>query len=196
MRCAYEFPRAAWQPGKKLVLVLLLLLGWPAIASEPLRFSQVTITLGEDERIYLDAQVGYRLSDTVVQALQNGVALTFETRVRMRAVDAWFWQPDVADFRLRHVLRYRALSGLYEVITPKSSLKQAFATPSAALRYLGRIRDLVLIERNKLNLDQHYLVRLTAYLDIQALPLPLRPHAYLSSEWSLTAEPWEWRLKP
>lgn len=181
-------------------VLVLLLLAIPLLVSAMSRFNQVVITLGEDEKIYLDAQVSYKLNDTVIQSLQNGVALTFEVRVRMRDINAWFWQPDAAERRIRHILRYRALSGLYEVLTPQpgteNQVKQAFATPSAALRYLGRIRDLVLIERNKLDLAQHYLVRLTAYLDIEALPLPLRVHAYLSSEWSLIAEPWEWQLKP
>lgn len=187
---------------KRVIWVVLLVLLNSAFAADKdlLRFDHVVITLGEDERIYLDAQVNYRLNETVAEALQNGVSLTFETRVRMRPVDAWFWQRDVAAHRIRHVLLYRALSGLYEVITPdlqgQTNTKQAFATPSAAMRYLGRIRNLVLIERGRLDRAQHYLVRLTAQLDIEALPLPLRPHAYWSAEWSLTAEPWEWRLKP
>ncbi len=181
---------------KSIALISLVLLIGGASASNLLRFNQVVITLGEDDNIYLDALVSYDLTDAVMQALQNGVSVTFETRIRMREVDIWFWRQDAVEHRLRHILRYRALSGLYEVITPESASKQAFATSSAALRYLGRIRDLKLIGRNQLDLGQHYLVRLEAYLDVEALPLPLRVRAYTSPEWSLTVEPWEWRLKP
>jgi hypothetical protein len=39
-------------------------------------------------------------------------------------------------------------------------------------------------------------VRLQVSLDIEALPLPMRPMAYLRRDWSISSEPWEWQLKP
>jgi hypothetical protein len=45
-----------------------------------------------------------------------------------------------------------------------------------------------LIEVAKLNKSEAYNVELDAKLDIEALPLPLRPKAYISSDWSLSAE--------
>jgi hypothetical protein len=160
-----------------------------------LEFSRVTVTLGEDDRIYLDAQTTYTLPPVVSEALDNGVPLTFVTHVQMRDTQAWLWQKDVADYRIRSVLRYRPLAGLYEVRVDDGD-KQVFATREAALRYMGRISDLALIERGRLDLSHEYKVRLDAYLDIEALPLPLRPRAYLSGDWNLEAEPWEWQIKP
>ena len=122
--------------------------------------------------------------------------LTFEMRIQMRDVDAWIWQKDIVEFRLRSVLRYRPLAALYEVRDLSGGDKQVFATRTSALRYMGRIRDLAIVKREKLDLKKEYLVRLEAYLDVEALPLPMRPKAYLSSDWNIEAEPWEWRLKP
>ena len=167
----------------------------PAVQAAALEFSRVTITLGEDNRIYLDAQTSYRLPPVVSEALDNGVPLTFVTHVQMRDTQAWLWQKDVVDYRIRSVLRYRPLAGLYEVRVGDDD-KQVFATREAALRYMGRISDLALIERDRLNLKHEYQVRLDAYLDIEALPLPMRPRAYLSSDWNLEAEPWEWQIRP
>lgn len=181
--------------GRGWLLLVLACLAWGALA-QGLKFNEVTITLGEDNRIFLDAQVGYELNETTLEALDNGVPLTFETHVEMRAVDAWVWERDVAEFRLRSVLRFRPLSGLYEVRTSGLDDKQVFATRASALRHMGRIRDLALIDRSSLDENAEYMVRLQSYLDVEALPLPMRPKAYLSSEWTVEAEPWEWRLKP
>lgn len=184
--------------GNRGRLFVSLLLAWlTAVAAEPaLKFDQVTITLGEDNRIFLDAQVNYDLNPTTLEALENGVPLTFETHIQMREVDAWVWSPDVVEFRLRSVLRYRPLSGLYEVMVVGLEDKQVFATRASALRHMGRIRDLALVDRGKLDMKAEYLVRLRSYLDVEALPLPMRPMAYISSDWTVEAEPWEWRLRP
>jgi hypothetical protein len=64
------------------------------------------------------------------------------------------------------------------------------------LRYMGRIRDMAIVERAKLDASKEYLVRLDSYLDVEALPLPMRPLAYLSSDWDISADTWEWRLRP
>ncbi len=63
-------------------------------------------------------------------------------------------------------------------------------------RTLGRIVGMPVVERDDLDLDDEYLVRIDVRLDIEALPLPMRPLAYIKGDWSIASEPWEWRLRP
>ncbi len=181
---------------RAILLGLLLCLTMGSVRAGGLEFTKVTITLGEDDRIYADAQVQYQLTPAVSEALDNGVPLTFVTHVQMRRAGAWLWEKDVAEFRIRVVLRHRPLSGLYEVRNLGTEVDQVFATREAAQRFMGRIRDLAIIERSSLDHTQEYLVRLETYLDVEALPLPLRPRAYFSGDWKLEAEPWEWQIRP
>ncbi len=166
------------------------------IFSETLKFDRVKIELSNDGEIQLDAQVAYNLNETTSTALKNGVPLTFETNIQMRKSDAWIFQSNVVDIRLRNTVRYRPLSGLYEVRRLNIDDKRMFATRISALRYAGQIRDLVLIKRQDLDLEAEYLVRLDAFLDVKALPLPMRPQAYMSSDWNLEAKSLEWLLRP
>lgn len=183
--------------GRRWLWLLVAGCLWaPTLWAKGLNFSEVTLSLGEDNRIFLDAQLSYELNDTTAEALENGVPLTFVTQVQMRAVDAWFWEDDVASFKLRSSLRFRPLSGLYEVRNQTSTDKQVFATRASALRFMGKIRDMAIIERAQLDTSQDYRVRLNSYLDIEALPLPMRPRAYVSEDWDMQAEPWEWQLRP
>jgi len=175
---------------------LLLLALATASAAEEIVFRQVTLTLSDEDFILLDAEIDYGLSDTVSEALENGVPLTFETHVQMRRADAWLWESDTIEHRLRTVLRYRPLSGLYELRSLEGSEPVAFATRDSALRALGRIIAMPIIARSELDLDDEYVVRLRVRLDVEALPLPMRPIAYLKRDWSLASDPWEWRLKP
>ncbi len=144
----------------------------------------------------LDAQIDYRLSQTAIEALDNGVPLTMEVHVQVRDEDAWIWEEDEADYRLRDVIRYQALSGLYEVVSLDSDRRRNFVTRDAALAALGEISGLRLIQAKRLDPRASYRVELKAELDIEALPLPLRPLAYLSPSWHLSSGWWSWHLAP
>jgi hypothetical protein len=175
--------------------LLLLALATAGVAEE-IVFRQVALTLSQEGFILLDAEIDYDLTETVSEALENGVPLTFETHVQMRRAEAWLWESDTIEHRLRTVLRHRPLSGLYELRSLEGSEPVSFATRDSALRALGRIIAMPIIARSELDLDDEYVVRLRVRLDIEALPLPMRPIAYLRRDWSLASEPWEWRLKP
>jgi hypothetical protein len=180
----------------RLVAASLLMLVAASTIAERVDFRQVTLTLSEDGYIMLDAEIRYELTDRVSEALENGVPLTFETHVQMRRAEAWIWESDVVEHRLRTVLRYRPLSGLYELRSLQGDETLAFATRDSALRALGRIIAMPVVLREELDLDDEYLVRVQAKLDVEALPLPMRPAAYLSRDWSIASETWEWQLKP
>ncbi|NCF09332.1 MAG: DUF4390 domain-containing protein, partial [Gammaproteobacteria bacterium] len=59
-----------------------------------------------------------------------------------------------------------------------------------------RLRDFPMLDRRLLRVGVRYGARLRASLDVEALPLPLRPVAYLSSAWDLTSEWHDWLLTP
>ncbi|HPE78859.1 MAG: DUF4390 domain-containing protein [Sedimenticolaceae bacterium] len=178
-------------------IVAILILCAPVIGyPEGVEMRRVALTLSEDGRILLDADIKFHLNDTVSEALENGVPLTFETHVQLRRASAWVWESDVVEHRLRTVLRYRPLSGMYELRNLVGDERLSFATRDAALRTLGNIVAMPIIERKQLDLDEDYLVRIDVGLDIEALPLPMRPMAYIKRDWSISSEPWEWRLRP
>jgi hypothetical protein len=179
------------------ILAAFLLFCLPlTLAAEGVEFRRIALTLSEDGRILLDADIGYDLNETVSEALENGVPLTFETHVQMRRAEAWIWESDVVEHRLRTVLRYRPLSSMYELRNLQGNERLAFATREAALRTLGKIVAMPVIDRAELELDEDYLVRIKVQLDIESLPLPMRPIAYIKGDWSISSEPWEWRLRP
>lgn len=181
--------------AKSIAVILSLFLA-TALLAKGVDFRRITLTLSEDGRILLDADIGFELNDTVSEALENGVPLTFETHVQLRRAEAWVWEPDVVEHRLRTVLLYRPLSGMYELRNLQGDERLSFATRAAALRTLGNIVAMPVIERSDLDLDQDYLVRIDVKLDIEALPLPMRPMAYLKRDWWVSSDRWEWRLRP
>ena len=149
-----------------------------------------------DGAYLLDAQVEYHFTDEVQEALENGVPLWVETHVQVRREGAWVWEADLVDFRLRSQIRYGPLSSTYQVVNKQSGARESFATRAAALKALGEVKGLSVVRADQLKPSEKYVVEMRAALDIEALPLPLRPLAYLSPAWNLSSEWSTWPLRP
>jgi hypothetical protein len=182
--------------GPRGLLLGLSLMLVAAVAAESFNFSRVEVILDGDN-IVLDAEIDFALNDTALEALEHGVPLTFVIHVQVRRADAWVWESDVLDRRLRKVLSYHPLSSLYGLHDLVSDTRQNFATRSAALRTLGELKRLQVGRLDELDpAGGAYEVRLNAYLDIEALPLPMRPLAHVSPDWDLESDTWVWLLRP
>ena len=186
--------RARFRPqGLGRLLVISSLFWATAILAYGIEVFEVeTRLLGEG--YVLDAQIDYDFSEAVEEALENGVPLRMDVRIQILRDGAWFWEKPVLDRHLRHQIRFQPLSKLYKVTDIKAEQEQNFATRSAAIDFLGDISDHMLIDQAQLQEGKSYLVRLRASLDVGALPLPLRPFAYLSPSWNLSSRWSTWPL--
>ena len=177
-------------PYRRLCLRLLaagLLLF--SIVGQTAEFKVAHMKCWQGEGVYwLDADVRYDLSEKAKEALANGVPLTLQLHLQLRRKGAWLWESDIIDKRISLQLRYHALGALYQLMNLESGHQQSFATRDAALAALGEIRSLPLIKQEKLKQGETYKVQLRTYLDIDALPLPLRSMAYISPSWNLSSD--------
>ena len=186
---------AARIPARSPWSAILLFCIAAAVAAAEFTITKATARL--EEGVYLlDAAIDYRFSEVVLEALENGVPLTVELHVEVRREGAWVWEADVVDRRLRSQIRYSPLLGTYQVTHLESGAKRSFATRDAALSALGEIKDLAVVHADALKPGESYRIDMQATLDIESLPLPLRPRAYLSGDWNLSSEWSRWRLRP
>jgi len=180
--------------GLLLSLLLLLLPPLP-VAGEEFKVRNMAIGL-DDGQYRLEADIDYQFSDKALEALVNGVPLTLEVHVQLRDKSAWIWQDDLLDVRLRYRIRYLALAAVYQVVDLQSDTHQNFHTQRSAFEALGEIRNFTLIGADKLEQGKSYRLSLRSSLDIEALPLPLRPMAYMTSSWKLSSDWSELVIKP
>lgn len=152
---------------------------------------------GLDQDLYLlDLQIDYGFSDVALEALDNGVPLTLVVKVQVRRKGAWIWEENLVDMQRVYLIRYQPLSEIYQVASLPDGGRRSFVTRSAAISALGEISGLPLVRRSQLDPEKSYLVRVKVELDIEALPLPLRPRAYLSPSWNLSSGWSQWPLEP
>lgn len=155
-------------------------------------FNVLSASTRLDGEIYrLNAQIQYRFSGAVHEALQNGVPLMIELEMEVRRRRAWVWDETVYALVQRFRLEYHTLSRQYLVSNLNSGERRAFPTRESAVQFMGQITDFPFLDKGLLAPNEQYLGALRAQLDLDALPPPLRLFAYISDDWRLASE---WRI--
>ena len=179
-----------------MILLTLLLTGMPekGVLAAEFTIEMVETKLKEGQYL-MDARIDYRLSETALEALDNGVPLTLDLQVKLVQVGSWVWEDELVDSHIRHTIRYHSLTETYQLFEHSTQQTTSFVTRDALLSVLGEISDFKLIEAERLQPGEEYQLRVNAELDIESLPLPLRPMAYLQSAWKLSSGWSRWPLK-
>jgi hypothetical protein len=144
----------------------------------------------------VDADFRYGLSPDMRDALDNGITLAFDVEVEIRQPRRYLWDPLVMRSVQRLRLEYHALSRTYLVSNDTTRTRQSFPTLDEALLELGHMRGAAISETRHLPENGGYTGRIRVRLDVDALPAPLRPIAYLSPDWHLSSSWRQWEVKP
>ncbi|MFM8331100.1 MAG: DUF4390 domain-containing protein [Candidatus Methylumidiphilus sp.] len=172
----------------------LALLPAPAVAADyGFRILRAELSQNaESAACRLDADIDYRFSEPAIDALRNGVSLTLDLRLRVERERGLWWDETVLDGRSAFRIRYHALSKLFQMVGADSEIPRNFASINALLEAMGAIRGLPFAQQRALPADGRYRASLSVALDIESLPLPLRPVAYLTPAWHLHSPVYAW----
>lgn len=177
----------------------LLLCVWLALLALPIQaadygfnITRAAVKPGEAGDGYaLDADIDYRFSEPAIDALRNGVSLALRLCLRVEQERPWWWDAKVLNACHPFRVRYHALSKLYQILDVGYGVPRNFMSLNALVEAMGTLRDfplqdLVLVK------GERYRASLTVSLDIEALPLPLRPVAYATPAWHLDSPVYAW----
>jgi len=179
-----------------LLAALLVFTYSDSFASEKTLISIMSASLVSTDQIHLlNAHVKYDLTGETIEALHNGVTLTFNIDLSVIEDRQWLWNKHIKTVTLRYQIKYHTLAETYQVSDKTNNVHLNFSTLSAALSSLGRLKD-VPIHSIKTSSNSTINASLKAYLNIEALPLPMRPLAYIDSGWYLRSNTFQWPLTP
>ena len=176
-----------------------VLLSYPLLAgtdeneSGPFTIRSVSVERTQQEYL-LDSIVDFNLNPTVLEALHNGVSITLQMQIEFYREREWMWDKAVSNIDRHFRLRYFALSQLYLLTDLESQSRYSFASLNAALYRLGHMQT-SLAPLHQVMAGQPHTLRMRILLDIEALPAPLRPLAYLSSPWRLKSKWYTWPIQ-
>jgi hypothetical protein len=147
-----------------------------------------------DQGVYLlNASIDFDFSRESIEAMENGVTLTVLLDIEVFKQRA-LWDRKILQRQTRFQVGIHALSKKYVVKDLDSGELRTYRSFEEMAAALGIIDDMRLFDGASLDSDAAYRGRLRARLDIEALPSPLRPLAYISPSWHSTGEWYEWPL--
>ncbi len=179
-----------------VLLASIILFSTASVADEEAKITIDTATLSLQEQTFLlSANIHYSLSDEAIEALHNGVTLTFNVDLSMIELRNWLWNKHHSSITLRYQIRYHTLAETYQISDVTHNSQHNFSTLTAALDALGKLRELPMHDIAAPNgYSAHGSI--SAYLNIEALPLPMRPVAYITPGWHLRSDSFQWPLNP
>ncbi len=147
------------------------------------------------DRLIVDASLDLALTEETERAVNQGVPLVVLTEFAV-IDERWLWERRRVRHATRARLRYHALSDHYIVDVSGTEGIETFRSLADALEHIGTLEALVLdwpsFTRGAVRRGE---IDVRSRLDINALPAPLRPTAYLSSDWQLGGEWTRWEVE-
>ena len=192
-----EGTSSGWSLSCRLLVAFLLMLPQQGM-SETKGIAIRYVTGAMIGNTYMvNANIDYHFSAEAEKALIHGVPLQFDTRIKVKNHRRWIWDKTISAVLITYKLQYHPLSGYYLVTNMHSGERQQFRNLDDATGYLGKLKNYPLMTRNALGADTGvYYGLINVKLDIQSLPVPLRPLAYLSTQWRLSSPTYVWNIHP
>jgi len=144
-----------------------------------------------DASLQIQAKIDYQLSPTTKEALHKGIPLNWLVLLKIRSAGQ-LWDSTVYSRELPYRIQFHALLNQYEVAA-QDQAGEMFLTLNAALDFMSNLHDSKPIAAELLQPGQRYYLAIKCQFDRESLPVPLRPFAYLDTQWFLSSD---WTLWP
>jgi len=173
-----------------LVLALLLLAAVAAHAGsiEPKR---AALTAGEDGYT-LSAEFALDLGNRLEDAVARGVPLYFNLEFVLERSRKYWVNEHVTNRSLTYRLSYSSLTRQYRLTT--GNLHQNFGSLEEALRVVGRIAALPVVEKDAIRSGESYEAAVRLALDRSQLPKPFQVDAITDRALQVDAKVLRWQF--
>lgn len=166
--------------------------------SMPARAGSITIDSAESEVVnqmyVVNADVAFTFSDDAIEAIRSGIALYIDVDFRISRERRFLWDPDILTLSRRYQIERHALTDRYIITDLVTEDRRTHDSLEAAVLDLGRVRGIPLAEEALLDDTSEYRIELRARLDLESLPAPLRPLAYISPSWRMSSGWYQWKI--
>lgn len=185
--------------GRKIIHIYVLILIFLFSRSSIAGTNNIKIESADGviiENMYsVNANISYQLGEENRNALEHGIPLEFDIEFRIKKRRPWLWDQTLISRTITYRLEHQPLSGYFLVTRLNDGDLKQFQNLEDVLEYIGKIKNFPMIETATLETGGIFYAQVKSHLNIEALPAPLRPLAYISTEWRLSS-PWQtWMIK-
>ncbi|MBS0327710.1 MAG: DUF4390 domain-containing protein [Proteobacteria bacterium] len=151
--------------------------------SIPLRDAWLRVDDGE---VLLSVEFAVTLTPTLVEALDQGIALYFTIDFELAHPRPLWFDEKIGEWSLTWRVSWNPLTRQYRVAN--GPLGQAFDSLSDVERFIGRLNARRVLDARKLSPNVRYVASIRERLDVNLLPKPFQVSALASHEWQLSSD--------
>jgi len=150
-----------------------------------------------DRVLHINARFDLPVNPRIEEALSKGIPIDVVIDLDMVRYRWWWKNPVVTDMVVRRRIQFHALSRQYLVSGVHiGDPSESFGSLGQALAQAGTLDDfkIHLTAKKEILADTRYQLMLRARLDIEALPMLMRPLAYATPSWRRNTGWTEWPI--
>lgn len=201
IRPRHELPLPRWAFGLASVLFLMLGLCNASLVNaeegeiEP-AFTVVSATSRiDDDVVRLDAVFELIFSEKLIEGLHSGVPLTLLVEMEVLRERSFWVSETVAEIEQRFQISFNPLTGKYLFHNLNSDARFQLPSFDVVKLVASHLSNFPLLDYTLLNEEEIYNARLRIKVDREKFPVPLRLMTYVTSDWDLVSEWFEWPLQ-
>ena len=167
------------------------------LGTAALHASDITVadahTYVANDMLMVDADAAFDFSEDAIDAVNSGIPLTIELDVRISRPRKYWLDAEVYSTKRTFTIEHHALTEQFVLTDQVTGERRIQSSLERAVADLGRIRKLPVVEVSELNDAASCEVSLRLRLDIESLPGPLIPLAYVSPGWHMSSGWHRWQ---
>ena len=144
--------------------------------------------------LVLNADLDFHLSPQANEALQNGVPLFWNVKMKVQRMRHFWFDKTLLKRELHYRLQYHALLKMYRVKNENTGVVNSFSTLAAALNEMATVRDFALNTFEEFSANENYVLVIKVIFEDEKLPLPLQTQVLANKQWQLSSDWTNWDL--
>lgn len=178
------------------LVIIALWICWNCYAqASDIAVQKAQIELAND-MLLISADVSFNFSEDALDALHSGIPIFMDLDVRITRPRKFLWDREELHTHRKYLIERHALSEQFIVSETFTGERGLHRSLKLAIEDLGTIRSLPLAEAKEVDQTSPYDVSLRLRLDIESLPAPLIPIAYISPSWHMSSGWYRWTRSP
>lgn len=179
--------------AQALLLACVLCLSSLAALAGDIRIESAQTRIVDDV-LLLDAASRFEFSDDAIDALNSGIGLVIELDLKITQPRKYFWDRKILKVHRAYKIERHALSKKFVVTDRVTGERHAHSELELAIAELQDIKDLVLFNTTEDDFREQCDAALRLRLDLESLPAPMIPLAYVSPSWHMSSGWYRWPI--
>jgi hypothetical protein len=179
--------RLVGKPALAIILSFFCLFLTGKLLADDIKLTNINYKIN-NKVLMATAKAEFSFDEDVLAALESGITLYFELHIRVVQQRKYLWNAEHHRVKYAFSVRSHALSNQFITTNLVTGQQGVYRSIQLAIDNLGHLGYLAVVDINALTTTSNLLMEMKLALDIESLPAPMIPMAYISRSWHMSSK--------